>query len=201
MTYKYMFQSQIEVLNRGYVRKVYISHQADRLRYDEVLKLWQNDAEFRSFFLSILADAPFSAYRWETPPITTATVDRTFEFVLLDDPGLDRTPDTRSFSSYFDPDSKDGIVAFPNLGNDAFLVVPSPRGEASAYGHLAAFVRQASPDQNHALWQTVGQVMEQQLNPKPIWLSTAGGGVSWLHVRLDSYPKYYGFSPYRKVTD
>ncbi|MGI9175867.1 MAG: DUF6940 family protein [Rhodothermales bacterium] len=24
-----------------------------------------------------------------------------------------------------------------------------------------------------------------------MWLSTAGGGVSWLHVRLDSRPKYY----------
>lgn len=196
-----MFQSQIEILNRGYVRKVFILRHGDRLPYDEVLKLWQNDAEFRSFFLSILVEAPFCAYRWETPPINTTTANRIFEFVLLNDPRLDRPPDTRSFSSYFDPDSKDGIVAFPNLGNDAFLVVPSPRDEASAYGHLAAFVRQASLSQNHALWQTVGQVMEQQLNPKPIWLSTAGGGVSWLHVRLDSYPKYYGFSPYRKVTD
>lgn len=196
-----MFESQIEILNRGYVRKVFILRNAHRLRYDEVLKLWQDDAEFRSFFLSILAEAPFSAYRWETPPITTATADRVFEFVLLDDPGLDRTPDTQTFSRYFDTDSPEGIVAFPNLGNDAFLVVPSPRGAASAYGHLAAFVRQASLSQNHALWQQVGQVMEQQLNRKPIWLSTAGGGVSWLHVRLDSYPKYYGFSPYRKVTE
>lgn len=193
-----MFESEIEILNRGYVRQVFIRRQAHRLRYDEVLKLWQEDAEFRSFFLSILAEVPFSAYRWETPPITAATANRTFEFVLFNDPGLDRTADSQTFSSYFDTDSKEGIVAFPNLGNDAFLVVPSPRGKAYAYGHLAAFVRNASSTQNHALWQRVGIVMEQKLNTKPIWLSTAGGGVSWLHVRLDSYPKYYGFSPYRK---
>ncbi len=31
----------------------------------------------------------------------------------------------------------------------------------------------------------------------PLWLSTAGGGVAWLHVRLDSRPKYYGYSPYK----
>ena len=30
----------------------------------------------------------------------------------------------------------------------------------------------------------------------PTWLSTAGMGVSWLHVRLDSQPKYYGFAAY-----
>lgn len=195
-----MFASQIESLNRGYVRKVFILRNGDRLGYDRVLKLWQDDAEFRSFFLSLLVEAPFSAYRWETPPLTTTTANRDFEFVLLDDPGLDRPSDTQSFSSYFDTQTTDGIVAFPNLGNDAFLVVPSPRSEANAYGHLAAFVRNASPSQSHALWQKVGQVMEQKLNAQPIWLSTAGGGVSWLHVRLDSSPKYYGFFPYRQVT-
>jgi len=29
--------------------------------------------------------------------------------------------------------------------------------------------------------------------------STAGAGVSWLHVRLDDRPKYYGFKPYKKT--
>ncbi len=35
------------------------------------------------------------------------------------------------------------------------------------------------------------------ISDRPIWLSTAGGGVAWLHVRLDSTPKYYGYAPYR----
>jgi hypothetical protein len=39
--------------------------------------------------------------------------------------------------------------------------------------------------------------MVARLGAKPVWLSTAGGGVSWLHVRLDDQPKYYGFEPYR----
>ena len=29
------------------------------------------------------------------------------------------------------------------------------------------------------------------------WLSTSGLGVYWLHVRLDSYPKYYTYRPYK----
>jgi len=39
--------------------------------------------------------------------------------------------------------------------------------------------------------------MQKRINAKRVWLSTAGMGVSWLHVRLDDRPKYYGHRPYR----
>jgi hypothetical protein len=29
-----------------------------------------------------------------------------------------------------------------------------------------------------------------------MWLSTSGLGVAWLHIRLDSTPKYYQHQPY-----
>ena len=35
-----------------------------------------------------------------------------------------------------------------------------------------------------------------RLGGKPVWLSTAGLGVGWLHVRLDDRPKYYRHAPY-----
>lgn len=40
--------------------------------------------------------------------------------------------------------------------------------------------------------------MVARLGVRPVWLSTAGMGVSWLHVRLDARPKYYGFAAYRE---
>ncbi len=43
-----------------------------------------------------------------------------------------------------------------------------------------------------------GQEMEKRVSDKPVWLSTAGGGVPWLHVRLDNRPKYYSYRPYRE---
>jgi hypothetical protein len=58
-------------------------------------------------------------------------------------------------------------------------------------------MRSGPEAQKHELWQAVGKAMDARLGPKPIWLSTAGMGVAWLHVRLDSRPKYYGFDEYK----
>jgi hypothetical protein len=165
----------------------------------EVLRRWQSDFDFREFFIGLLAEAPYAAFRWETPPITAASAARPFEFVLLDSPGLESKPDPNAFAEHFGNSSRNQeVVSFPNLNNDAILVVPCPLGPISAYGHLAAFVRDAPEAQKHSLWKMVGELMERQLGPKPLWLSTAGAGVSWLHVRLDQRPKYYQHDEYRK---
>jgi hypothetical protein len=165
--------------------------------YSDVVDAWRGDSSFRARLSSVLAAAHYSAFRWETPPVTTATARRPFEFVLLDSPGLAHQPDAGAFADHFDGTSERDVVSFPNLGGDAILVVPRPIAAASAYGHMAAFVRHAPEPQKHALWQAVGEAMASRLGTKPVWLSTAGAGVSWLHVRLDDRPKYYGFAPYR----
>ena len=113
----------------------------------DVLCGWQNDADFRSLFNLLLAEVPFTAFRWETPAVTTATVLQPFEFVLLDSPDLARCPDPNAFATHFSEADAD-IAVFPNLGADAILVVPYPVAEPSAYGHLAAFVRLAPGSHN-----------------------------------------------------
>ena len=192
-----MWTPRSEQLADGRLWRVSIDLDSTPVSYAEVLRRWQQDADFRSLFLALLADAPFAAFRWETPPITMATANRPFEFVLLDSPGLARTPDANAFAEHFGDAAPGGVVEFPNLGKDAIMVVPCPNGPLSAYGHLGAFVRQAPEPQKHALWAVVGATMERRLGAKTVWLSTAGAGVSWLHVRLDDRPKYYGYEPYR----
>lgn len=166
--------------------------------FADVLRGWQDDPELRSVHNDALANAPYTSFRWETPPVTSTTADRAFEFVLLDSPGLAHSPDRDAFAEHFKGATEDGIVAFPNLGGDAIMVVPCELAAPSAYAHLAAFVRGAPERQRHALWQRVAQTMLGRLGGQPVWLSTAGAGVSWLHVRLDDRPKYYSFSEYRQ---
>jgi hypothetical protein len=195
-----MRTTRTEKLARGRILRFTIDLDSSPVSFAEVLRRWQHDAEFRSLFLALLADAPFAAFRWETPAITTATADRPFEFVLLDSPGLAREPDPNAFAEHFHQAGNSSVIEFPNLGKDAIMIVPCPNGVPSAYGHLAAFVREAPSSQRDALWELIGAAMERRLGPRPVWLSTAGAGVSWLHVRLDDRPKYYGYAPYRETS-
>jgi hypothetical protein len=194
-----MFEADEQQLDRGRGVKVVVLRAGNPLSYAEVIGLWQQEPAFRAFFISQLSRAPFSTFRWETPPVTASCLDRRFEYVLLDSPGIDLPPDMSAFSDLFNGETRRDVISFPNLGHDALLVAPLPRGPREAYGHLAAFTRGAPPAQNHALWQVVGRTIQQAVGQQPLWVSTAGGGVPWLHVRLDSWPKYYGYGPYRET--
>lgn len=165
------------------------------MRFRDVLRHWQTDERFRMFFSQILADCSFRAFRWETPPVTTSTIDRDFEFVLLKCDTLERPVDRFSFAEHF---STSDVVTIPNLSGDAILVVPCPVADDRCYGHIAAFVRNAPEHQVQAMWKEVARAMTDRLSQTPVWLSTAGMGVSWLHVRLDNRPKYYGHETYRE---
>jgi hypothetical protein len=197
----HMWTPHRELIADGRILRVALDLDSSPVSYAEALRRWQYDADFRSLFLALLADSPFAAFRWETPPLATATANRPFEFVLLDSPGLARTPDPDAFAEHFSGAAAGGVVQFANLGNDATMVVPCPNGPLSAYGHLGAFVRLAPEQQKHSLWALVGAAMQRRLGAKPVWLSTAGAGVSWLHVRLDDRPKYYGYGPYREAAE
>jgi hypothetical protein len=166
----------------------------------EVLDRWSADQAFRSFFIGMLNCAPRAAYRWETPAITTASLSSPFECALVDEPALvDTLADPSPFAEHIGVagSGADTVVRFANLRGDAVLVVPREVGPRSSYGHLAAFARGAPVPQQHELWRQVAAATLARVGSRPVWLSTAGLGVPWLHVRLDDRPKYYAFAPYR----
>jgi uncharacterized protein DUF6940 len=191
-----MWSARIEKLSCASIFRV--EHRHRPIGFADVLQRWQDDVVFREFFIALLADAPYSAFRWETPPVTSSSADRPFEFALLDSPELESEPDPDAFAEHFRSTADDGVISFPNLNHDAILVVPRPLGHSSAYGHIAGFLREAPEAQKHSLWRLVGKLMEDRLGSTPVWLSTAGAGVPWLHVRLDQRPKYYSHAPYRQ---
>jgi hypothetical protein len=177
------------------VLRVAVLRRGEPAAFADVIAAWRTDAAFREAFNAALAAAPFAAFRWEVPGATASTAARPFEFVLLDEPSLAREVDAEAFAENFRAGEE--VVAFSNLRGDATLIVPCPLTAHSAYGHLAAFVREAPESQRDALWRAAGEAMARRVSAKPVWLSTAGAGVSWLHVRLDDRPKYYGHAAYR----
>lgn len=165
--------------------------------FADVIGQWRNDKAFRSFWSASLRDVPFDAYCWEVPPLTRDVLGRPFECVFVESPALARTaPDPGPFAAYFREEPGCDAVVFENLGGDAALVAPCPHGDLNSATHLATFVRRAPLSQVDVLWQLVAQALETRLGDAPVWLSTAGLGVYWLHVRLDSRPKYYRHRPY-----
>jgi len=168
------------------------------LTFRQVIDLWQASEAFREFFTGTITDCSFDAYFWETPPVVKATLERPFEFVLVASPALDRLrSDPSPFRLHFSSQPNESVVTFPNLGGDALLVVPAPVVDESCYTHLARFLRDAPKEQVNTFWRCVGRAMQSRVSSAPTWLSTAGMGVSWLHLRLDSRPKYYRHEPYK----
>jgi len=175
--------------------KFTLNGSAEALSFRTVLELWSVSAEFRKFFSASIRASSFDAFFWETPPVTNQTLDRDFEFVLVHTAALSRLrPDPSPFQAHFL--ERQDVLTFPNLGGDAILVVPAPLAEQTCYTHLALFLRGAPPEQVSALWRAAGLAMRERISGQPVWLSTAGLGVSWLHLRLDSRPKYYRHLPY-----
>jgi len=175
-------------------RRVELWAAGEPLATHRVLDLWRSDADFRDRYTAELAAFPAPAFRWETPPVTAVTLGRPAEFVLIGAPEIDLPPDPSPFAEHFDDEA---VVSFPNLGGDGLMIAPTPCGSEKAYSHLGAFLRGGPPDQIHALWQAVGAAVADRVGERPLWLSSAGGGVAWLHLRLDSWPKYYAHGPYR----
>jgi hypothetical protein len=170
----------------------------EAISYATAIDLLGGSKDFRTWFVDALARAPYSSYFWETPPITDTTIDRDFEYVLVDGPMLAlQRPDTHAFAEYFgDSDGAESIAVTPNLGGDAIMIVPQILGPASAYTDLATFLRHGPDEQKHELFRALAQAIRHRLGQRPIWVSTSGLGVAWLHIRLDSRPKYYQYHPF-----
>lgn len=161
---------------------------------------------------------PFKAFFFETKGVSQKTLTKQFEFVLVNSPHLhtfceSNGPDLRSFAQQLlskqcnEDDSNKYGCSFPNLSGDAQLIVPKwdiyknelANIPTSAYSHLASFLRECPSDQINSVWKIVASQYSLEIHKfamnsaYPIWLSTSGMGVSYLHFRLDKRPKYYTF--------
>lgn len=179
------------------IRRYRIAQDNRSLSFADIAEGWQKP-DFADFFTDMMATSPFEACFWEMPPLTTGALDNAFECVLIDSSSLARVPaDPCAFADHFAGEEE--VTTFHNLGGDALLVVPCPGTSQDAYPHLLAFCRHAPGSQQRALWCAVAKALDKRLGDKPVWLSTSGLGVYWLHIRLDNQPKYYQYQPYTRI--
>lgn len=171
---------------------------AGLMTWRDVLNAWSESDEFVAYYSDLLVGSPFDAFRWETPRLNEAGLEDVFEFVLVQSSGLGGHADSSDFEEHFE--SEDSVVTFGNLGRDCVLVVPRPLAEWDDFGHLAAFLRSGTQEQIRCLWRETSTAVLERVRTGALWLSSAGVGVPWLHLRIDDRPKYYAYAPYRNAS-
>lgn len=155
----------------------------------------RDEASLRAKLSEALLGLGMSALAWETAPLSRINAARAMVQLALPHPALARTEaDPSSFADHLASGAgTEGVRWFENFGKDARLVVPCEPRRGARFAHLASFLEHASAAQRDALWQLVGRLACEHLarTDAPVWVSTAGMAVPWLHVRLDLRPKYY----------
>jgi len=179
-------------------------------RWAELMVVEPQRDTFIRQLCQIIRESPFKAVFFETRGVTVSgnsnsSRQKNFEFVLVEAPRLfqfaKKHASSDAFSEYLDGCHGEACQ-FQNLGGDALLVAPKqhPSISAQVYGHLAAFLRGAPEEQVLAVWkmalQTYHTILQSSDRREPLWFSTSGMGVAWLHFRFDSEPKYYTYGPF-----
>lgn len=190
-----MWKTVIITIEEDKIYQYKISRGEQYLTFEDFLQALRESSDFRTYFNQLLADAPFLAFFWECRAVNKERSQEPFEFVVVKSPTLARIKEDGSpFYTYFK--NKKQAVTFANLRADAQLIVPTPNA-SECYAHIAEFVRKAPVEQQDVFWRLAGNVFYQQLDGRKRWWSTSGLGVHWLHIRMDTIPKYYQYRPYR----
>src|SRR5918996_3019468 len=120
-----MWGTRVDVLSEGNVRRVAVLRDGAAVSYAEVVEQWRASRPFRTFFAALLAEPPYQAYFWETPPVSCATAAQAFEFVLVDSARLAAmAPEPGAFADRFAPGQ--AVSDLSNPPGRGLLVAPTP---------------------------------------------------------------------------
>jgi hypothetical protein len=173
----------IDFVKKGNI--YYIAQRGRYMTWKEVIKSLKGHATIDTLKYKLireLINVPYEAYLWECDQVD---MKKPFRFAVYDSQTLaKRTQDTNAFNGKIN--CHKNVIAFPSLSKDTDLVVPCRKYNNSVYTSISTFSRTVPIKQQVAFWQKVGKTIGED-----DWVSTSGLGVSWLHVRVEKYPKYY----------
>jgi len=187
----------------------------DLITWKKCIELLNSSDDFKTLLVNVMNSVPFKSYFWETIPFSDRTAGTIgFQFVCLNAPNLEGLQaDCTSFGS-----AHGQIRVFPSLSRDAVLVVPPDRSadgkevkKYASHSQISTFLRDVDSTERLRLFQELGRTLQvhvidqagnfSMLGPTvPVWVNTEGSGVPWLHLRIDTRPKYYHYDPFRSFT-
>jgi hypothetical protein len=172
--------------NIDFVKKdniYYAAHIGKYMTWEAVIDSLINKSNtFTYKLIQFLLNVEYKAYFWECDKVN---MKKPFRFAIFNSKTLsERKQDDNAFKGSINCNKN--VISFPSLTKNVDLVVPCKRSHSTEYTSLATFSRSAPIKQQVAFWKKVAQNIKNG-----DWVSTSGLGVSWLHVRITSRPKYY----------
>ena len=157
--------------------------------------------EFRENICKIFDNSEYKNVYWEFPGLDKNSFHLNAEFVLISTNPFPQS-DTQTFLEHFNGKQELSIIKFPNLSGDTELITVCPSKTNKTFNNccsdIMSFIKLAPKIVVHNMLKKIGLEMSNHFNSSDKkYLSTSGRGVSWLHVRICNYPKYYTFDEYK----
>lgn len=155
------------------------------MRWKKVISDWKEGANLPCYPRNIRKQ-----FFWETSYIDKEMKEEYDEKFIESERLEQQEYNPEAFLEYIENSDNDYVTSFPNLKKDSMLVIPIPR--SSNFTSLKFFMDFSSDRQYRYFWRRVAEEIENMLlEHEGVWVSTHGLGVPYLHVRIDTYPKYY----------
>ena len=137
------------------------------------------------------------SFFWETKPITNLNDD--YKEIFIENTSLSKLKQNySSFEEHIKRSRNKYVTSFYNLSKTSLLIIPIPKSNKN-FATLKDFTDNASDTQKKEFWKYVSKkIKEFSSKNDKIYVSTHGLGVPYLHIRLDTIPKYY-ISNFRKL--
>jgi hypothetical protein len=180
-----------------------------RMTWTEVIEAWQHREDFQAMFSKFLRTSPFKDFFFEMKPVSRYSQGDFCEFVLVNAKSnfkrMSASP--KSFAEHLEKARRNSkhFATFLSLSKDSMLIAPrdlsNNRKPPQCYLNIARFSRHCATHQVDELWRVLGKQLSILLASSPlhtpVWVSTSGLAVPWLHMRFDRIPKYYTHTPYK----
>ena len=119
-------------------------------------------------------------------------LENNYEEIFIENDSLNNLDENiYPFTEYINISKNKYATSFYNLSKDSKLVIPIPRNNKN-FTTIKDFIDNASINHQKHFWKRVAKEINNMLKKyDKVYVNTHGLGVSYFHLRIDSYPKYY----------
>eukprot|EP00477_Mikrocytos_mackini_P002256 GAHX01002488.1.p1 GENE.GAHX01002488.1~~GAHX01002488.1.p1 ORF type:complete len:291 (+),score=45.59 GAHX01002488.1:50-922(+) len=143
-------------------------------------------------------ETKFDAYYFEVIKVQKSELNtKVFEFVLIKT-SIKNIQDAATFGTKIENSAL--AVVFDSTSSPPAKLVCPHKGTESYNAHLAIYARNSSDEEFEYTWRLAFKTFFEDIDSagnKVRYLSTHGQAVLWLHIRIESTPKYYHYNEYK----